>query len=53
MKSFIFPLSNGPDKKEKAKRNEHVRMQKGGNFTNVSNILLIGLNSKFYGIFAK
>ena len=53
MKSFIFLLRNSPDKKEKTKPNEHVRMQKGGNFTDVSNILLIGLNSKFYGIFAK
>ena len=44
MKSFIFLLSNCPDKNEKTKRNEHVRMQKGGNFTDVSNILLIGSN---------
>ena len=35
MKPFIFLLSNGPDKTEWTKRNEHVRMMKGGNFTNV------------------
>ena len=46
-------LSNGPDKKERTKRSEHVGMQKGANFTIVSTIVLIGLNTKFYEIFAK
>ena len=31
----------------------HVGMQIGVNFTTVFSILLIGLNSKFYEIFAK
>ena len=35
------------------KRSEHVRMQKGANFTIVSTMVLIGLNVKFYEIFAK
>ena len=35
------------------KRSEHVRMQKGANFTIVSTMVLIGLNIKFYEIFAK
>ena len=26
-------LGNGPEKKERAKRNEHIEMQKGANFT--------------------
>ena len=42
-------LSNGPDKRERTKRNEHEK----GNLTIVSTVLLIGLNSKFYEIFAK
>ena len=33
------------------KRSEHVRMQKGANFTIVSTMVLIGLNVKFYEIF--
>ena len=36
-------LSNGPDKKGKAKPNEQVRMQKGANFTIVSTTLLISV----------
>ena len=35
------------------KRSEHVGMQKGANFTIVSTMVLIGLNIKFYEIFAK
>ena len=35
------------------KRSEHVGMQKGVNFTIVSTKVLIGLNIKFYEIFAK
>ena len=35
------------------KRSEHVGMQKGANFTIVSTMILIGLNIKFYEIFAK
>ena len=34
------------DKKERTKRNEHVRMPKGANITTVSTTLLIGLNIK-------
>ena len=48
-----FSLSNGPDKKERPKRSEHVGMQKGASFTIVSTKVLIGLNIKFYEIFAK
>ena len=36
--------SNGPDKKERTKRNENVGMQKSDNFTIVSTTLMIGLN---------
>ena len=36
--------SNGPDKKERTKRNENVGMQKSANFTIVSTTLMIGLN---------
>ena len=36
-------LSNGPDKKERTKPNEQVRMQKGANFTIVSTTFLISL----------
>ena len=35
------------------KRTEHVGMQKGGNFAIVSTMVLTGLNTKFYEIFAK
>ena len=35
------------------KRSEHVCMQKGPNFTIVCTMVLIGLNIKFYEIFAK
>ena len=35
------------------KRSEHVGMQKGANFTILSTKVLIGLNIKFYEIFAK
>ena len=34
------------------KRSEHVGIQKGANFTIVSTKVLIGLNIKFYEIFA-
>ena len=40
-------LRNSQDKKERTKRNTHVRMQKGATFTVVSTSLLIGLNIKF------
>ena len=36
-------LSNAPDKKERTKPNEQVRMQKGANFTIVSTTFLISL----------
>ena len=36
--------SNGPDKKERTKRNENVGMQKSASFTIVSTTLMIGLN---------
>ena len=35
------------------KRSEHFGMQKGANFTIVCTMVLIGLNIKFYEIFAK
>ena len=35
------------------KRSEHVGMRKGGNFTIVFTMVLIGVNIKFYEIFAK
>ena len=35
------------------KRSEHAEMQKGANFSIVSTKFLIGLNIKFYKIFAK
>ena len=35
------------------KRSEHIGMQKGANFSIVSTKVLIGLNIKFYEIFAK
>ena len=35
---------NGPDKKERTKRNENVGMQKSANFTIFSTTLMIGLN---------
>ena len=50
---IIILLSVCPDKKERTKRNEHVGMQKDANFTVLSTTLLIGLNIKFYKIFAK
>ena len=37
-------LSNGQDKKERTKCNEHIGMQKSANFTVFSTTLLIGLN---------
>ena len=40
-------LRNSQDKKERTKRNKHVRMQKDASFTIVSTSLLIGLNIKF------
>ena len=45
-------LSNGPVKKERTKRTE-VGMQKDAILTIVSTKLLVGLNIKFYEIFAK
>ena len=47
IQSFLLSFSNGPDKKERTKRNEHVGMQKDANFTTVSTMLLIGLNCEF------
>ena len=51
----LFLLSNGPDKKERTKFNEHIGMHKGAifNFGSTACTLLIGLNIKFYEIFAK
>jgi len=40
-------LSNGPDKKERTKRNEHVGMQNGANFTIVSSSLWLVSTSNF------
>ena len=34
-------LSNGPDKKERTKRNEHVKVQKNANITIVMNFWLV------------
>ena len=51
IQSFLLNLSNGPDKKERTKHNEHVGMQKHANFTTVSTMLLIGLNCKFLASF--
>ena len=34
-------LSNGPDKKERTKGNEHVKVQKGANITIVMNFWLV------------
>ena len=50
-----YILSNGPDKKESTKPSENIRMQRGAtcNFAIVSTMVLIGLNIKFYEIFAK
>ena len=39
-------------RKKGPKHNEHVRMQKGANFTIVSTKVLVDLNIKFYKIFA-
>ena len=52
---FTFLLSNGPDKKERTKCNEHIGMHKGAifNFGSTTCTLLIGLNIKFYEVFAK
>ena len=53
-RKIVRALSNGPDKKERTKRNEHmIGIQRGGNFTIVSTTLLIGLKIKVYEIFAK
>ena len=52
-KCLQLSSSSGPDKKERTKGKEHVKMQKGANFTVVSASLLIGLNIKFYAFFAK
>ena len=43
-------LSNGQDKKERTKRNEHIGMQKCANFTIFFTTFLIGLKIKFYKI---
>ena len=40
-------LSNGSDKKETTKRNEHVGMQKGAYFCSLPTTLLNGFNMKF------
>ena len=40
-------------RRKEPKCDEHVRMQKGAIFNFVSTTLLIGLNIKFYEIFAK
>ena len=50
---IIILLSDSPDKKERTKHNEHIGMQKDANFTVLSTTLLIGLNIKFYKVFAK
>ena len=49
----LLRLRNCPDKKERAKRNGHVGMQKGAILTISCTALLIGLNIKFYEIFGK
>ena len=49
----VLRLSNGPDKKERNKNNEHAKMQKCANFTIVSTSLLIHLDIKFYKFFAE
>ena len=36
----VLRLSNGPDKKERTKRNKHVEMQKGGATLPLSLLLL-------------
>ena len=46
-------FSNDSDKRERTKRIEHVGKRKDANFTIVFTTLLIGLNIKFYEIFAK
>ena len=51
--TVVLRLSNGPDKTERTKNNEHVEMQKGAKFTVLSFTLLIGLNNKFNKIFTK
>ena len=53
MAGYWATYCNGPDKKERTKRNEHVGMQKVGNFTIVPTTLLIGLNITFNKVFAK
>ena len=40
-------LSDGSDKKETTKRNEHVGMQKGAYFCSLPTTLLNGVNMKF------
>ena len=54
---FDYQLLNRewPNKKERAKRNEHkLECEKGDNFTKiVSTTLLIGSKNKFYEIFAQ
>ena len=40
-------LSDGSDKKETTKRNEHVGMQKGAYFCSLPTTLLNGFNMKF------
>ena len=40
-------LSDGLDKKETTKRNEHVGMQKGAYFCSLPTTLLNGFNMKF------
>ena len=40
--TVVLVLSSGSDKKERAKRNEHVECEKGDNLIIVSTTLLIG-----------
>ena len=49
----MYRLSNGPNEKERTKRNDHVGMQNGAIFTIVYTKLLIGLKINFYEIFSK
>ena len=49
----MVKLSDGPHKKERTKRYEHVGILKSVNLTIVSTSLLMGLDVKFYEIVAR
>ena len=44
---WSYKNAQNTDKKERTKGKEHTRMQRGANFTIVSNILPIGSKTKF------